>query len=139
MLIGRISFNLKNGFIVENQINNLPKDDIKHPHLMNLFAKQVVCHVEVDKLKMFYNFGISTNAEATANTTGTIYVLSSIISGYVLSANPMARITESFVPTFNENSLETTIVVSFKINILNIIISYFEAKKKYKIKFKGAK
>ena len=135
ILVGRLKLTINNGIEIENQVNNIP--DNKSPHFTNILVKCIVKKIEIDKLKIFMGFGIEDNAFASAMVAGSFNAVASVLIGVVLEYNPYAKITRAIVPEYNKNFCEATIVTSFKISLLSIIISYFKAKNIYKLKYKG--
>ena len=135
ILVGRLKINLTDGLKIENDVNNLPAGT--NPNFTDILLKTIIRKIEIDKFKVFSSLGAKNDAFLTAMAAGSVSTIFACLSAIILEYNPNATITRAVSPTFNENSAEITIVASFKINILNIIISLIKAKKKFKIKFKG--
>ena len=135
ILVGRAKLTINDGLKIENQVNNLPENT--NQQFANILVKFIVKKLEIDKLKVFSSFGAKDDAFLTAMATGSVNSLVSCIIGVVLEFNPQATISRAITPTFNETNAEITLVSSFKINLINIIISLIKAKKEFKMKFKG--
>ncbi|MBQ7452971.1 MAG: hypothetical protein IJS68_01740 [Clostridia bacterium] len=138
VLIGRCTFSLGDGFKIENVANNLPEDTKIHPHLASLYTEELLSHLVVAKLRIYFNFGIEDDADKTALVCGGMQAVSAGVIAWVLNNNRNATICQSIVPNFENSECEMTMLLSLKINLLLIIVSYIRSKKIYKKKYKGA-
>lgn len=131
LLVGRCKVSFADGLKIENMVNNMPKDP-KHPHLMDMFASQVLKRIEISKFDFYFTFGESENASTTALVCGSIKILSAMLISYILNNNKNADIFQDINPSYTSNEFELTMQVSVKLSLLDVLLSFISAKKEYK-------
>lgn len=121
-----------NNLIIQNTHNLILKNDKEYKIKQGLFIKQLVKHISVPKIELFFDFGTQNDAYLSSMVCGQIQILFGSICAYILAKNKMAHTLESVSPKYNQDVCEFSTKCILAISLYEIIKSKIIANKQHK-------
>lgn len=116
---------------VQNTNDILAKIDDKKRKQEGLFVNEILKKIQIGKLEMYFNFGISTAQDISAIICGLTSIVMGMISAKAINKNKTAKVLQN-VTLENQDILEATIYSTLTISVDEIVSCKIIANKKHK-------
>ena len=96
---------------------------------LKAFSKEVLKHISVKKVELFFTGGAKDNSFSSAMICGTMLLIVETIYANLSLLYEDVKMYKDIEPTFKEDNFELTIDVVASISVVNLLISVFKSKK----------
>ena len=115
-----------------NVFNDKTIFSVEYDDKLKAFSKEVLKHISVKKVELFFTGGAKDNSFSSAMICGTMLSIVETIYANLSLLYEDVKMYKDIEPTFKEDNFELTIDFVASISVVKLLISVFKSKKELK-------